>query len=66
MKHRIARKPTYRPTMDDFKPQNSQQLSCKEAGQFDHTHGLREKLTGWGAICKARAKKTQPRPAAEA
>ena len=27
---------TYRPTVEDFRPTKTQQLSCREAGQFDH------------------------------
>ena len=33
----------------------SQTLSLTDAGAFDHKNGLKEKLTGWGKICKSRA-----------
>jgi hypothetical protein len=47
----------YRPTVEDMTFTKSfQQLSCHEAGQFDHTHKLREKLTGWGKVCRERNK----------
>jgi hypothetical protein len=48
----------YRPEVDDFLPRKSwQQLSLREAGEFDRRTGQKEKLTGWGKIAKARAKK---------
>lgn len=30
------------------------QMGLQECGQFDHQNGLKEKLTGWGIICKQR------------
>lgn len=33
-----------------------QQLSLREAAEFDYRTGQREKLTGWGIISKARNK----------
>lgn len=47
MKHTKAR--DYRPTMADFTPRNPQQLSCREAGQFDHA----QKLKRQAAVAKA-------------
>ncbi len=32
------------------------QMSLKEAAAFDFRTGQREKLTGWGKVCRARAK----------
>lgn len=29
-------------------------MSLRESGKFDHQNNLREKLTGWGRICKDR------------
>lgn len=31
------------------------QLSLREAGEYDMQNGLKDKLTGWGIICKERA-----------
>lgn len=55
-KHR-AQQHDYHPTVEDFTPRNPQQLSCREAGQFDHKQEARTTLTGWGRICKERAGK---------
>lgn len=30
------------------------QMSLRESAQYDHQNKLRDKLTGWGAICKDR------------
>ena len=40
-----------------------QQLSLSEAGQFDYKNNLKNKLTGWGRICKERAAKGVSRKA---
>lgn len=32
-------------------------MSLRECGKYDMENGLREKLTGWGKICKDRASK---------
>lgn len=45
----------YRPTNRDFLVKG-QQLSLREAAEFDRKMGAREKLTGWGKIARERAK----------
>ncbi len=56
-------KKDYRPTVDDFTPRNSQQLSCKAGGQFDKKFHLATKdgkvtsrllTTRWSSVCMAR------------
>ena len=43
----------YRPTVEDMTHTKSfKQLNLRDAGQFDHTHKLRDTLTGWGKICR--------------
>ena len=32
-------------------------LSLRESAKFDFENGLRDKLTGWGVICKLRHEK---------
>jgi hypothetical protein len=34
-----------------------QQLSLRQAGEYDKNTNQREKLTGWGRICKERQEK---------
>ena len=47
----------YRPTVEDMTfTRNFQQLSCAEGGKFDHIRKLSTHVTGWGRICKDRAK----------
>ena len=38
-------------------------LSLRDAGQFDVNNGIKDKLTGWGKICKLRAEGGQSRSA---
>jgi hypothetical protein len=33
------------------------QLSLSQAAKFDHENNLKNKLTGWGIICKERQRK---------
>ena len=40
-----------------------QTLSLADAGEFDGKNGLKEKLTGWGKICKLRAESGNSRKA---
>lgn len=37
-----------------FPGTNWKQLSLRQAGEFDRQNNLAARLTGWGAICKAR------------
>lgn len=53
-KHRTA-DPSSQVITRGMDPTKYQTLSCRDAGAFDHTHGLKAKLTGWGVISKARA-----------
>ena len=47
----------YRPTVEDMTfTAKFQQLSCSEAGKFDHAHKLTTHVTGWSRVCKDRAK----------
>ena len=38
-------------------PEGKNQMSLREAAASDYAKGLRNKLTGWGAICRNRAAK---------
>ena len=45
----------YRPTIADFRPTKTQQLSCREAGEFDKKTA--HPPTGWATVCADRAKR---------
>jgi hypothetical protein len=48
--------------MSNVNAEKNDQMSLKEAGEYDRKTGQREKLTGWGRICKARHEANLKRP----
>lgn len=41
-------------TLAAYKAPAYKTMSLRECARFDHERGLRDKLTGWGRVCKDR------------
>lgn len=53
--------------LTSFFPTTLRQMSLRECAKFDKDNGAKQRLTGWGAVCKARTgphSKSQRRKAA--